>query len=214
MSLKLYLHPLSSYCHKVLIALYENSTPFEPQIVNLGDAADRAAFLKLWPIGKFPLLQDSARNRLLPESSIIIEYLDQHYLGKTRFIPADPDRALEVREQDRFIDLYLHSSMQRIVDEILRPADKKDPYGADQARGRIELCLRMLDEKLAKRTWLAGEEFTLADCAAAPALFYSDMRVPMAPFKNVAAYFQRLKERPSYARVLKEAEPYFSMIPR
>src|SRR5262245_51764472 len=126
-SLTLHFHPLSSFCHKVLIALYENGTPFRPQVVNLMDDGDRAASRKLWPIGKFPVLRDDARGETVPETSVLIEYLDCHYPGTTRFIPSDAEAARQVRLRDRFFDLYIHLPMQKIVGDRLRPADRKDP---------------------------------------------------------------------------------------
>ena len=216
MSLTLHYHPLSSFCHKALIALYENGTPFKPNIVNLMDPEESAAFKAMWPIRKFPLLRDEATGQTIPESSIVIEYLDQHYPGKTPLIPKDPAQALETRLRDRLCDLYLHLPMQKIVGDKLRPDGKKDPHGVDEAKTQIETSLRILDEVLAKQTWIAGEVFTMADCAAAPPLFYIDMVVaPLADtHKNVAAYLRRLKERPSYARVLEEAKPYLHLGPR
>lgn len=211
MSLTLHLHPLSSYCHKVLIAFYENATPFTPAIVNPGDMSP---FLKLWPIGKFPLLEDSARKHVVPESSIIIEYLDQHYPGATKFIPADVDRARETRTWDRFFDLHLHHYLQSIIGDRLRPADKKDPFGVEQWRAKIKTSLDFLEEKIGS-DWMMGKDFTLADCAAAPALFYIDKVAPLsATHKKAAAYLARLMARPSYARALKEAEPYFQFFPK
>src|SRR5207244_4137824 len=132
MSLTLHFHPLASFCHKALIALYENDTPFERRIVNLMDPSEAAAFKKLWPCGKFPVLQDG--NRTIPESSIIIEHLDLQHPGKTRFIPADPKLALQVRLKDRFYDLHVHDHMQKIVGDKLRPEGKKDPHGVENAR--------------------------------------------------------------------------------
>ena len=129
MTLKLHFHPLASFCWKVLIALYENDTPFEPVIVDLGEEKSRAAFLKLWPHGKFPLLQDTARDRLMPESAIIIDYLDQYYPGRVTFIPADRDLAREARLADQFYDRYVHEQMQKIVADKIRPEGSKDPYG-------------------------------------------------------------------------------------
>jgi glutathione S-transferase len=215
MSLTLHFHPLSSFCHKVLIALYENGTPFTPQLVNLQDDAERAAFRKLWPIGKFPVLQDSARDRVVPESSIIIEYLDQHYPGKTNFIPADADLARQMRLRDRYFDLHIHLPMQKIVGDRLRPADKKDAYGVDEARDLMGRALAALEGQMASRTWAMGDDFTMADCAAAPALFYADKVSPLAEkYPNVTAYLGRLTQRPSYARALKEAEPYFKYFPK
>jgi glutathione S-transferase len=215
MSLTLYYHPLSSFCWKTLIALYENGTPFTPQLVDLSNADERAALLKLWPIGKFPVLRDAARDRIIPESSIIIEYLDAEYPGATRFIPADTKLALQVRLRDRFYDLYVHLPMQKIMGDRLRPADSRDPYGVAEAKARLQSCYGMIDKEVASRTWAMGDAFGLADCAAAPALFYGNMAVPFgAEHKNLGAFFERLKARPSFARVLKEAEPYFGMVPK
>jgi glutathione S-transferase len=212
--LTLYFHPLSSFCHKVLIALYENDTPFTPRVVDLQDEGGRAAFHALWPIGKFPVLQDAARDRMVPESSIIIEYLDQHYPGATKFIPDDPEQARMVRFGDRFYDLHIHLHMQKIVGNRLRPANAKDLHGVDDARTRMAAALALVDKQVAGRTWAAGDGFTMADCAAAPALFYADKLAPLAGiYPNVAAYLERLKQRPSYARTLKEAEPYFRFFP-
>jgi glutathione S-transferase len=215
MSLMLYFHPLASYCHKALIALYENDTPFTPNIVDLSNESERAALLKLWPIGKFPVLRDDARNQTIPESTVILEYLDRHYPGRTQFIPADADSAWPTRLRDRFYDLYVHEPMQKIVGDRLRPSGKKDPHGVEEARARLRTSYRMIDDEMAAQTWAAGDAFSLADCAAAPALFYANEVMPFGEtHKNVAAYFGRLKARPSYARVLKEAEPYFAMFPR
>jgi glutathione S-transferase len=215
MSLKLYLHPLSSYCHKALIALYENDTPFEPVLVDLANAESRAAFKKVWPIGKFPVLHDEARERTVPESTTIIEYLAQHYPGKSKLIPTDPDLARQVRFRDRFFDLHVHMHMQKVIGDRMRPADKKDPHGVEDAKTRMRTAYDMIEEDMATKIWAMGETFTMADCAAAPALFYGNMALPFADtHKNVAAYFGRLKERPSFARALKEAEPYFAMIPK
>jgi glutathione S-transferase len=215
MSLTLYLHPLASYCHKALIALYENDTPFMPQQVDLSNASERAALLKLWPIGKFPVLRDDARDQTLPESTVIIEYLDRHYPGPTRFLPDDADLALQTRLRDRFYDLYVHEPMQKIVGDRIRPQSDKDPHGVEEARARLKTSYGMIDREMAMRRWATGDAFSLADCAAAPALFYANEVFPIgAELVNVLAYFDRLKARPSYARVLKEAAPYFSMFPR
>jgi len=215
MSLTLNFHPLSSFCWKALIGLYENGAPFVPNQVNLGDPAERAAFLKLWPIGKFPVLEDHARDWSVSESSIIIEYLDRHFPGQTRLVPTDADLARQMRFRDRFFDLYVHAPMQKIVGDRLRPADKKDAYGVAEARTQMTTALDMVDQAMAAKTWATGESFTMADCAAAPALFYADKVMPFgATHQNVAAYLRRLMERPSYARALKEAEPYFKFFPK
>jgi glutathione S-transferase len=215
MSLTLHYHPLASFCWKPLIALYENETPFAPQLVDLGDAASAAAFKTLWPIGKFPVLRDEARDRTIPESSIIIEYLALHYPGPVALIPADPERALEARMRDRFYDLHVHEPMQKIVTDRLRPSGRNDPHGVAAARAQLSAALGVVERRMQANAAALGAFFTLADCAAAPALFYADKVAPLAPsYPHANAYLQRLIERPSFARVLAEAEPYFAMFPR
>lgn len=215
MSLKLYMHPLASFCQKALIAFYENDTPFEPHIVDLGDAASSAAFKEIWPIGKFPVLRDEAKNRTVPESSIIIEYLAQHYPGKTQLVPADADLARQTRFRDRFFDLYVHEPMQKIVTDKLRPAGISDPYGVEQAKTLMQTAYGMIDQEMATKTWAMGDAFTLADCAAAPSMFYANLVMPLGDtYKNAAAYLDRLMQRPSYVRVLREAQPYFALFPK
>jgi glutathione S-transferase len=215
MSLKLYFHPLSSFCWKALVALYENETPFTPVSVDLSNETERAALLKLWPIGKFPVLRDDANDRTIPESSIIIEYLDHQYPGHTRFIPADAKQALQTRLRDRFYDLYVHLSVQKIVGDRLRPQGSKDPHGVEEAKARIQSCYGMIDKEVAAKTWAMGDAFTIADCAASPALFYASKVVPFGnAHSHLVAYFERLKARPSFARVIREAEPYFQMFPQ
>ena len=211
MSLTLYLHPLSSFCWKVLAALYENDTPFTPSQLTPGDEAERAALLKLWPIGKFPVLEDKARNEVVAESSIIIEYLGSHYPGRTRFIPQEPDRALLTRLRDRFYDLYVHLPAQRIVGDRLRPAGNKDPHGVAEARAQLRKSYAIIERQMADGGWAMGDDFSLADCAAMPSLYYGNRLEPCSEFKNVSAYLDRLKARPSFARVLVEAEPYFDL---
>ena len=215
MSLILHFHPLASYCWKALIALYENDIPFTPNLVDLGNPAERVALVKLWGIGKFPVLRDDARNETVPESSIIIEYLDRHYRGPTRFISDDAGLALQTRLRDRFYDLYVHLPMQKIMADRLRPADKRDPHGVEEARVQLRISYAMIERQMDGGAWAMGGNFSLADCAAAPPLFYGSMVEPFGDAnKNLAAYFERLKTRPSFARVLKEAEPYFQMVPK
>jgi len=215
MTLTLYAHPLSSYCWKVLAALYENGTPFEMALLSPDNPEAGAEFARLWPVGKFPLLRDAARDQVVPESSIIIEYLDQHYPGPVKLIPDDPDAARQVRLADRFFDLHVHHHMQRIVNDLLRPADAKDPTGVAEARAKLDVAYDMIEADMATRTWAAGEAFSLADCAAGPALFYGDFQHPIgADRPNTRAYLQRLVERPGLARAMKEAEPFMHMVPR
>jgi glutathione S-transferase len=212
MSLTLYFHPLSSFCWKALIALYEADVPFEPKLVNLGDPADRAAFQAVWPLAKFPVLRDEARGLTLPESSIIIDYLAQYYPTAAGLIPADPDAARQVRLLDRLIDSYIHLPLQQVVAERLRPEGQHDPFGAEQARATIRSGYDLIAPMIAG-PWATGETFTLADCAALPALYYADYAVGLEDWPVLAAYLERLKARPSVARVLEEAQPYFQYFP-
>jgi glutathione S-transferase len=215
MPLTLYFHPFSSYCQKVLTALYENDTPFTAHVVDLMDEAEGAALRKLWPIGKFPVLREEAADLTIAESTIIIEYLAQHHPGRTALLPADPDRARQARFKDRFFDLHVHDHVQRIVFDRLRPPASKDPFGVEQARARLATAYAMLEADMASRTWATGEEFTIADCAAAPALFYANLVAPFTPaHASVAAYLDRLMHRPSFARVVREAEPYRHLFPQ
>jgi glutathione S-transferase len=215
MSLTLHAHPLSSFCQKVLIALYENDTPFTQKLIDLGSASARAEFAKLWPILKMPVLQDDARGRIIPETSIIIEYLQRFYPGKTTFIPDDTEAALDVRLRDRFFDLYVNEPMQAIVGNRLRPADQKDPLGVARARERLSGVYAQLDRELSERPWACGDTFTMADCAAAPALFYAEKVHPFkTAHKHVAVYFERPMQRPSFARAVAEARPFMSLFPQ
>jgi glutathione S-transferase len=210
MSLTLYYHPLASYCHKVLIALYENGVAFEPRIVDLADEADRAELRALWPIGKFPVIRDHAAKRDMPESSIIIEYLDRRFAGSRPLIPIDWEEALEVRLWDRFFDNYVQGPMQQIVGDRLRGADGN----MTQERSTLDLAYGMVDRHMASRTWIAAPGFSMADCAAAPALFYAGTVQPFPEnLGHLRSYFERLAARPSFRRVIEEAKPYFSFYP-
>ena len=214
MSLVLHYHPLASFCWKVLIPLYENGTPFEPLIVDLGDEKSRAAFAKLWPHAKFPLLQDTRRERLVPESAIIIDYLDAYYPGPVRFLPEDGDLAWQARLADQFYDRYVHEPMQKVVTDRIRPAGSHDPYGVAQARETLAVSYPMIDDDMRDKEWAIGEAFTLADCAAFPALFYANKVEPfVGKYPNVTGYLDRLSGRPSIMRVLAEAGPYFKFFP-
>ena len=215
MALTLYFHPLSSFCQKALIALYENGTPFTPHKVDLMDEKESAAFKRLWPVGKFPVLRDEKNGQTIPESTSIIEYLARHYPGSVQLVPKDADQALTVRAQDRFYDLNVHLLTQKVITDRLRPAGQNDTFGCGHARALLQTALGIIDKDMARKTWAAGEAFTMADCAAAPSLFYYNMVLtPLAgSFDNVAAYLDRLVKRPSYARALKEAEPFLKYVP-
>ena len=210
MALTLYAHPFSSYCQKVLTALYENDTPFTFRM--LADAQSAAELEALWPIKRFPVLVDARRTVM--EGTIIIEHLGLHHLGPVRLIPVDARAALEVRKMDRIFDNYVMTPMQKIVSDSLRAAEKRDHQGVAEARAMLDTAYRWLDGAMAGREWAAGDGFSLADCAAAPALFYADWAHPIdRTFANVRAYRQRLLARPSFARAVDEARPYRPLFP-
>ncbi|WP_112941666.1 MULTISPECIES: glutathione S-transferase family protein [unclassified Rhizobium] len=212
MTLVLHQHPLASFCHKVLIALYESGTPFEHVLVNLGDEASRTAFLALSPLGKMPALEDKGRNRTVFETSIIIEYLDRYHPGSAQLIPEDFDAALDVRLWDRFFDHYVQEPMQQIVSERMR-ADGSEAR-TEEARQALRRAYAVIEHKLAAEGWITGASFTMADCAAAPGLFYAETLVPYgSDLPKLAAYHARLMQHPSVARVLEEAMPYFKYYP-
>lgn len=212
-ALTLHYHPLSSYCHKVLIALDELGIDVDKHLLNLGDPAERDAFLALWPTGKMPLLVDGGRP--IPETSIIIEHLQRHHAPPGRsVIPADADEALQVRLWDRLMDLYVMTPMQACTADLLRAEESRDRWHVDQARGVLASAYGMLDRQLEGRPWLTGEAFSMADCAAAPALFYAVTYVPLPPqHSRLAAYFDRLMDRPSVARTIDQARPFFKFYP-
>jgi glutathione S-transferase len=207
-NLTLFYHPLASYCWKALIALYENGTPFEKRIIDLGDAAERAELSALWPLCKFPVLRDG--DRVVAESSIIVEYLDHHHAGPRSLLPKSVDEALDVRSWDRVFDNYVQTPMQEIVLARLQGAQ------ADLSRAYATLltAYELADKQLASSPWIVGNDFSLADCAAVPALFYA---VTLQPFpahcSRLSAYFDRVVERPSVRRTLVEAKPYFKDYP-
>lgn len=215
MSLRLYMHPLSSYCWKTLIALYEADVPFEQEIVDLQDPDARERFVRMTPLGKFPVIVDEEAGKAFPESSIIIEYLASKFPGAAKLMPADPDLALRVRLSDRFYDLYVHDKMQRIVGDRLRAEGQKDPVGVAKYRAELEIALALVDRDMAEGGWATGLTFTMADCAAAPALYYANQVAPFGDsHPGAARYLDRLIARPSFQRVLAEAQPYFDMFPQ
>jgi glutathione S-transferase len=211
MSLTLYSHPFSSYCQKVLIALWEKELPFTYR--HLEDAGANEERLAHWPLGQFPVLVDG--DRTIAESSIIIEHLDLYHPGHARFLPEDPKAALEVRFLDRFFDNFIMNMMQRAVNESLR----SDPTRLEEALARTREALTSayawIDKRLEGRSWAAGEDFTLADCAAAPSLFYADWvhQISDTDFPTLRAYRSRLLARPSFARAVEEARRYRSYFP-
>jgi glutathione S-transferase len=214
MTLKLYFHPLASFCHKALIALYENEIPFEQVIVDLGNEASRSAFTAVWPLAKMPVLRDDARGCTVAESTIIIEYLDTHYPGRTKLLPREPGRAWRARMWDRVYDHNVQEPMQKIVTDRLRPPGSNDPFGVEQAKTRLNDTCDLLEREIGVDGWAMGDGFSLVDCAAAPALFYANAIAPFGErHRNLRAYLKRLMARPSFARVLSEAQPYFDLFP-
>lgn len=214
MALTLYNHPLASFCHKVLIALYENDVPFQAETVDFGDPGSAAALLEKWPVGKIPVLRDDARDRTVPETGIIIEYLQQHYPGPVPMLPAHADKRLDARLWERIFDLYVSVPMQEIVTDRIRPEGSNDPFGVADARRTLDTAYAMIETQLADKTWAMGEDFTIADCAAAPGLFFASIAHPFASGQhNLAAYFERLVARPSIKRTLAGARPYFQFFP-
>jgi glutathione S-transferase len=212
MALQLYAHPFSSYCQKALIALYENAIPFDYKQLDHSNAQIMAELESLWPFKKFPVLKDN--DTVVREASIIVEYLQLNYPGPVQLLPSDPKSALEVRFMDRFFDNYLATPQQKIVFDAIYGADDRDPHGVAQARCVLDTAYAWLDEKMQGREWAAGSGFTLADCGAAPFLFYADWTHRIdAKFSNVIAYRKRLLARPSFARAVDEARPFRKFFP-
>ena len=214
MTLILHIHPLASFCHKVLIALYEARTPFETRIVDFSDPGSAAALFAKWPVGKIPVLEDRERNRIVPESTVIIDYLQRHYPGDVALLPSDPDLLEQVRLWDRFYDLYVSLPMQKIVLDRIRPEGSKDPFGVTEARSTLDDAYGMIESQMQAHAWAAGDDFTLADCAALPALFFASVVHPLAAqYPLTEQYLDRLLSRESVRRVINEAQPYFEMFP-
>lgn len=212
MKLSLYAHPFSSYCQKVLIALYENDTPFTFRMLGPEDPSAYAELEVLWPLKRFPVLVDDGR--AIVETSIIIEHLMLRHPGPVRLLPDDPVAALETRMMDRFFDNYIMGPMQRIVADHLRPPSVRDSHGVGEAKALLDTAYRWLDGAMSERTWAAGGAFSLADCAAAPTLFYADWVHEIAEtFPAVRAYRSRLLSRPSFARAVDEARPFRALFP-
>jgi glutathione S-transferase len=210
-ALALYAHPFSSYSQKVFMAFYEKEVPFELKVLspeNPDFMAERHAF---WPVDRFPVLR--ADGKTIVESTIIIEWLDQRYSGREPLIPRDPEAALEVRTLDRIFDNYVMTPMMALVFDLIRPEDKRDPYGVAIARENLDKALRWLDERMASRTWVAADQFSMADCAAAPALFYADWVHAIGSYKSVDAYLNRLRDRASFARCVEDGRPCRALFP-
>jgi glutathione S-transferase len=210
MPITLYSHPLASYCWKVLIALYEKGLPFEARVVDLGNPVEKASFEALWPTAKIPLLDDGGT--IVPETSIIIEHLER-YPGN-RLIPSDPQTQLKVRLWDRLADNYIMDPMQRYIAQQLRPAAERDLRSSEESVAALAAGYDLFEKRLGEHAWAAGADFSMADCAAAPALFYATTIEPIPEtHAKVRRYFDRLMARPSVVRVIEEAGPYFKYYP-
>ena len=210
MSLTLYAHPFASYCWKVLIALYENETPFLYRVIDNPEAL--AELAALWPLKKFPVLKDGAS--AIIESSVIIEHLMLRHPGKARLIPAGIDAALEVRFMDRFFDNYVMTPMSKLVADHMRAQNERDATGVAESKAALDASYEWLEKRVGHQQWAVSDDFTLADCAAAPALFYADWVQPIGfRFANVRDYRARLLARPSVARTVDEARPYRKLFP-
>jgi glutathione S-transferase len=208
--MKLYYSTVSPYSQKVLIALEETKTPHEAIHVNLGDANARAEFAKVSRLGKVPFLVDEARDWRVPESSIIIEYLEQHHPGAVQLVPKDPDLSRQARFFDRLWDLYVTEQTLKIFFDGRRPAEKRDPMGVEQAHKRLDSTFALLDEPLGKKKWVLGDTFSIGDVAAAPALLMASRFHPFDEHKNLVAYFGRLSERESVQRVFAKVKEYLA----
>lgn len=209
---KLYYHPFSSYCQKALIAFYEHGIKFEPRVLEGPDSSAWRELAALWPLMRFPVLVDG--ERVVMEASCVIEYLELHRAVPQRLVPSDPETALEVRLMDRFFDNYVSTPMQKIVADALRSPEARDETGVQEARQMLERAYGWLEQRLAGRSWAAGNAFSLADCAAGPALFYADWVHPIPPaLAAVRGFRQRLLQRPSFARAVEEARPYRPLFP-
>lgn len=210
MTVELFAHPFSSYCQKALIAFYENDIPFNYRMME--DPGVGEAFASLWPLKRFPILRDNGR--VVLEATIVIEYLHLHHPGPVKLIPEDTDRALETRMFDRFFDNYVMTPQGKFVLDAMRPAERRDPYGVEEARKMLDASYAWLDQRMQGRTWAVGEIFTLADCAAAPSLFYADWthRIP-EQYDNLLAYRARLLQRPSFAWAVDEARRFRHYFP-
>jgi glutathione S-transferase len=209
--LELYAHPFSSYCQKVLIALWADGTEFEYRMLDQEHPANFAELKQRWPFGLFPLLVDDGET--VVETTPIIEHLEARHPGPNRWIP-DGELGRRVRFLDRFFDLYVMNNMNRPVANALRPEDKRDPYGVEQAMAQLRTAYDWLEGNLGDGPWAAGGDFTLADCAAAPSLFYADWVQEIGPERpKLAAYRARLLAHPVVARAVDEGRAYRHFFP-
>ena len=212
MTLQLFAHPFSSYCQKALIAFYENDVAFDFRMLAPDEPANGEEFARLWPIQRFPILVDGEQTIL--EATSIIEHLQVRHPGAVRLIPDDPELAVQVRMLDRVFDNYVMTPQGKCVFDAIRPEADRDPYGVAEARRMLDTAYAWLDRRMADREWAVGEAFSLADCAAAPSLFYADWThaIP-AGLTNLHAYRARLLDRPSFARAVDGGRPFRHFFP-
>ncbi len=203
--MKFYYHPISSYCQKVLVAMYEKGVEFEPHIVSLMDPEMRAQYRDIYPMGKVPLLVVDD-DHLIPESSIIIEYLDS--VADPELIVGDAEQRRKIRFKDRMFDLYLNDSVSTLLFQGMKPDPERDQERIDTSKFRIETMYGFMEQEFGNQPYANGEEFSMADCAAMPALFYAQRTAPFDAYENISAYWNRLASRPSIRRVISEAEPH------
>ena len=212
-TLAVYGHPFSSCTQKVLIALHEYGLPFELRNLDTAAPGNHAAeWKRRWPLAQFPVLVDGERT--VAESSIVIEHLQLAHPGPEQLIPADPAAALQVRFMDRFFDLHVMAPVQHAVNAALTGNAERKTEGVAWAADKLEKAYAWLEGMWAGRTWAAGESFSLADCAAAPSLFYADWTHPIAAtYPQLRAYRARLLARPSFARAVEGGRPYRHYFP-
>lgn len=211
MTIELFAHPFSSYCQKAIVALHEHGIDWTLRMIE-PDSEWTPVWESLWPIRRFPVLREGTR--VVPESTAIIEYLHAHHRTAAPLIPDDPGDAVEVRMLDRFFDHYVSDPQIRIVMNALRPEGQRDPLAEREAQTMLDRAYGWLDARMADRTWAAGETFGMADCAAAPSLFYAEWTYPLGDrYPNVSAYRARLLQRPSFARAVEAGRPYRNLFP-
>ncbi len=202
--MKLYYNPISTYSQKVLIALYEKGLEFEPEIVHLMDPEARAQYREVYPMGKIPCLQ-LEDGHIIPESSVMIEYLDP--LAEPTLIKGDADETRRIRFKDRMFDLYLNDPIVTLLFQGMKPENEQDPERIEKANFQVATMYSFMENEFGKQSYANGEEFLMSDCAAAPGLFYAEQVVPFAEHKNISAYWERLKARPSIQRTHEDAAP-------
>lgn len=212
-ALVLHQHPFAAFCWKALVALYELELPFESRVIE-GEAG-RLQLAAIWPMASIPVLRDETAGVTLPESSVVVEYVNELATPRGTLIPQEREHALQARLWDRVIDDYVATPMQEIVGDQLRAEPDRDPVGVEQARATLDQAYGLLDDRLKATGWMAGETFSIADCAAAPALFYARIvrRWDESRLADLTRYYKALMHRPSVTRVIDEARPHRGLFP-